>query len=162
VYERIRKKNLKRKDVNHHGEAADLSTGRGCAGYLHRPERCSGEEGRGDKPKAGETTLAIPPADTLTLSENPNVVSKTGCPVIARPWNSSNPNWIYPGQPLNFVKVPGGQVPFSGKTNAKGILPWTVPWNTTIRAEVPSAPNKPPLLISNDFKCSGGPLLPEK
>jgi hypothetical protein len=126
-------------------------------------ERKAGPKSSAQEQKAGKKPVepaAIPPADTLTVSSDPNVVSYKGCPVIARPWNKSNPKWTYAGQPLKFVKVPGGQVLFSGKTNAKGILPWTVPNNTTVRAESPGMPNKPPLLISNDFAC--GEKYPSK
>lgn len=96
---------------------------------------------------------AIPWADKLTLSATPNVLSKTGCPVTARPGNSKNTAWIYPNQLVDFVVVLGsGPAPASGKTDAKGELKRTVKSGQTVRAEIPMGPNKPPLK-SNDFAC---------
>jgi len=133
-------------------------------------ERKSGPKSSAQEQKAGKKPVepaAIPPADTLTISPDPKVLSRKGCAVIARPWYSGNPKFTYSNHYVRFVKVPGGQVLFSGKTNAKGILPWGVPNNTTIRAEdyglAPDpawVPNGPPILTSTDYAC-GGPLEKE-
>lgn len=62
---------------------------------------------RGAFEETKETTAAIPPADKLTLSATPNVVSKTGCPVTARLSYSNNAAFTYPGKTVNFAVSSG-------------------------------------------------------
>lgn len=91
-------------------------------------------------------------ADKLELSATKNLESRAGCPVTARPY-LSNTQFIFPGWDVKFVWVSGQlkfPVPRPGKTDSKGELRVIVPWNTTIRAELP---NTKPLVKSNNFTC---------
>jgi len=103
---------------------------------------------------SGETTLAIPPANTVTLSATQNVASKSGCPVTA--WvgfvNPQGQKFPLKDNTVFFVKVSGqGSKPQDGLTDSKGELKRTVPSNTTIRAEI-HPPNG--TVKSNDLACS--------
>jgi hypothetical protein len=103
-----------------------------------------------EKPKAGETTLVIPPADKLTLSATKNMASLKGCPVTARLSYSNNAAFTYPGKTVNFAVSSGPPpTPPSGVTDAKSEVKRTVKSGQTVRAMAPAYS-----LTSNDFACS--------
>jgi len=56
--------------------------------------------------------LAPPPADKLTLSGTPNVISKKGCPVTARLVRSGT-TYTYPGRTVHVTKIPPWGEPLS-------------------------------------------------
>jgi hypothetical protein len=112
--------------------------------------------------KAGEAPAAYPPADTVTLSATPNMVSKNGCPVTAKP-GRTNTAFIYPSYHyVNFEKFVGTSpsnpwVPWNPNmvTNSQGVtLPRTVPWNTKIRAWIQKVSPNHDKAYSNEFTCS--------
>lgn len=100
---------------------------------------------------------AIPPEDMVTLAATQNVVSKTGCPVTARPGFSGNPSYIYPNyHSVNFEKWVSNtwvalQPNPSMVTNPQGVASRTVPWNTKIRAWITKVNGQK--AYSGEFTC---------
>ena len=108
--------------------------------------------------KAGEAPAAYPPADTVTLSATPNMVSKNGCPVTAKP-GLTNTAFIYPNYHyVNFEKfVSGNWIALTPNaamvTNSQGVAQRTVPWNTKLRAWITKASPNHDKAYSNEFTC---------
>lgn len=104
-----------------------------------------------DEKKTGEAALHTP-ADRLTLSADPKVMSRSpkGCRLIARPWDSGDPTFKYLYDDVDFVLLGGpGQAPDRGQTDTKGVYEFSILAGQRIRAELVADP----AVKSNDFKC---------
>lgn len=97
--------------------------------------------------KAGPQT-AIPEPNKVVLSATPKVASTKGCPVTA---------WVgFNQQPTPTFQVDFAPPLTGGRADAKGEVKTTVPWNTTVRAEVKVTYQALPLK-SNNFVCGDNP-----
>jgi hypothetical protein len=109
--------------------------------------------------KAGEQPASLEPnkvtlSATKTPPNAPVSISSKGCPVTAFVGvKCPMPCLPVQGRTVNFVKVPSGPGIGTGVSGANGnTLPFTVPWNTTIRAEV-QVTYQPNPLRSDQFAC---------
>jgi hypothetical protein len=104
--------------------------------------------------KAGaEPAVLPPPPNMITLSATPNVLSKKGCPVTARPQHSGNAALIYPNRAMTFV--PANAVlsppPAQWKTDATGKLKITIKFGQTVKATIQTGTTT---VTSNSFACT--------
>ena len=120
-------------------------------------------EKAGEKQTAGKTTLAIPPADNVTLWATNNIASTKGCPVTAKPGLTSNPAAIFAHYSyVNFERFVSGHwvalTPNSAMvTNSAGVAQRTIPWSTKIRAWIYKVQANPAKAVSNEFTCEKYP-----